>query len=197
MVEPLKYGMLHASLRLVRRLHGSVLVRLAACLGCALAAAGTMSCVLITPPDYEPDGGANPPPYIVWDSAFPGFFPAQQLNDADPPSVYTVTVGDPDVNQELRVRFCVRETTQSNFILVNAEKIVAPTPTRTLDRTPVSTDEFNPCTVSFPSSSPSDTHYLYVVVTDGIFRLPNVGCDVTEGAGVASAAWPYTCDKPK
>jgi hypothetical protein len=182
---------------MVRLLHSTAVVRLAVHLTCAFVAAATMSCVLITPPDYEPDAGASPPPYIVWDSAFPGFFPAQQLNDAEPASVYTVTVGDPDVNQELRVRFCVREKTDSNFILVNAEKIVAPTPTHTLDRTRVSTDPLNPCTVSFPGSSTSDTHYLYVVVTDGVFRLPNVGCDVPDEFGSASAAWPYTCDKPK
>ena len=154
-----------------------------------------MSCSLIAPAEFEPDAGPVPPPYIVWESAFPPFFPTLSYNERDV-AVFTVTVGHADPSRLLRVRFCARETAESAFILVNTEKLVEPTPTKTLERKPVSTDEFNICTL-FVGSDPSATHYLYVVVTDGAFRVPNVGCDVSPGAGYDMAGWSFRCDKPK
>jgi hypothetical protein len=134
----------------------------------------------------------------VWESAFPQFLPTQAYNDADFNTVFTVTVGDGDVDQPLLVRFCARRTTQGADYIVNTEKRVEPTATRTPNRNPVSTDAFNPCTIGFDSPVPPEqTRYLYVVATDGSFRIPNNGCDVTPGSGVATGVWPFTCDKPK
>jgi hypothetical protein len=172
------------------------MVRAAALLLGAAIACATMSCVLL-PAEYEADAGPNPPPYIVWEKAFPPFLPEQKYNDADL-AVFTVTVGDADVEQPLLVRFCARSTTQSAFYIVNTEKLVEPTQDRAPNRMPISTDGFNPCTIAFETPPPPEqTRYLYVVVTDGTFRTPNNGCDVTPGSGSATGVWPFTCDKPK
>jgi hypothetical protein len=174
------------------------MVRAAALVGTAAVALATMSLSCVWPAEYERDGGVNPPPYVVWDTAFPPFLPVLAFNDADYQTVLTVKVGDADVDQQLLVRFCARKTTQGADYIVNTEKLVEPTSSRTPDRKPVSTDAFNPCTIGFDSPVPAEqTRYLYVVVTDGSFRTPNNGCDVTPGAGSATGVWPFTCDKPK
>ena len=171
------------------------MVRAALRLTVAAAACATMSLSCVWPAEFEPDAGTPAPPYVVWDSAFPAFLPTQAFNEVDKAN-FTVTVGDANVDLPLKVRFCERKTTQGTGYLV-VEKLVDPSsPKRKPDRTPVQTDNFNPC--GFFSSAevpPGAIRYLYVVVTDGSFTLPSAQCDVAAGLW-ATAAWPFTCDKP-
>jgi hypothetical protein len=160
------------------------------------AACATMTLSCVWPAEYEADAGTPAPPYIVWESAYPPFFPTQAFNEIDHVP-FTVTVGDADVNVPLKVRFCERKTPQGTSYL-QSEQTVAPSPDHTTNRLPVQSDYIYPCGVFSSADVPLETiRYLYVVVTDGAFAVQSAGCEVPEGSRSATAAWPFTCDKPK
>jgi hypothetical protein len=154
-----------------------------------------MSCALL-PPDYAADGGNAPPPYIVPHSEDPAFESTLQYNVNDAPP-FKVTIGDPDVNRELEVRFCLRagSATSDKYRLALTPIAVDPTPDRAADRKPILVESLDVCN---QFASTPDTRFLYVIVAPNTLWVnPQNTCDLRSAEGYAYAFWRFTCDRPQ
>ena len=150
-----------------------------------------ISCIIPLEPEYRDAGPPNSPPYIDWDAVLPPFYQAQSLLASQHPS-FTVTAADIDLGQELLVRFCYQQNAEDPKHVINTYPVGASSDGKPT-RKPVVTEGFALCQPA--GMTGAETHFLFVVVTDGAFK-DAFDCEaVSAGSGVAKAFWSYTCQQ--
>jgi hypothetical protein len=180
--------------RLVRDLHSNrsvwsfPLLSVALCALCLMA----LGCIWPSEPGFAPDAKVNFLPFIVWESASPSFTTVLSVSKTGERPAYSLVVGDPDLDQHLRVRFCYAKDTDFSALDWLDEEFAES------DATAPSPDGVRPRVSSQPlllcsRNDGPGPHYLVVVVTDGAFHFQGQGCEPMPGAASAMAAWEYTC----
>ncbi|HEY3360146.1 MAG TPA: hypothetical protein VGQ83_43240 [Polyangia bacterium] len=146
-----------------------------------------IGCIIPVEPEYRDGGTPNSPPYI--EDVIPALEVQQSLRATDRPS-FTVTVADVNLEQNLEVRFCYRRNLEDEYHIADNPYPLGPSTDGKPERKPVATAGLALCKPS--DMFTAETHYLYVVVTDGEFT-DKFGCDVTDGSASDKAFWSFTC----
>jgi hypothetical protein len=148
-----------------------------------------IGCIIPQDPEYRDGGTPNSSPYIVWQSADPAFIPELSLTTTSK-TQFVLKVGDADLEQDLYVRFCYLESSSNPDALIYFnEKRTGPSLDGSPDRKTVTSDPMSLCALQ----ATNETHYLFVVVSDGGFTQPHASCEVLPGAGSAWGWWSFTC----